>query len=472
MIPRSRLLLFTIVSFTLVAALNGQQLPTGKFWHVTDFHWDVNYTRVGGDAANMCWRNSDIEPESDIGKYGNYACDSPWTLVDSCLNFMNQTTPDFIIWTGDDSAHVSDGNFSLEKVVEIISNITNAIKYYFPNTPVIPVFGNHDAFPKHNFAPTQSDLYERVADLWQDWLGEGYEQFKKGGFYKMPHPTHPDVTVIGLNTPLYYYKNPLVETDDEDPADQLAWLDAELSELANTNKKAYIVAHIPPGMFGRKVCPEGYYWFRPDINRLYLDLITEHADVIIGQFYGHDHTDSFKIYYDHQNNPINVHFAAPAVTPWNTTLSGIGPNNPGVRLFDYNVNTGNIQNYEQYYLNLSEANSMMNDVWHKEYDFLGAYDLSSLSYSDIDAMTDTFASNDRSYFDKYYLYNSVSAAGPEECDDVCKRNHYCSIVHVDYDEFRICNAAARPQIVNRLKGCIRNLWLKLVHLLQVFEQLL
>lgn len=64
-----------------------------------------------------------------------------------------------------------------------MTNLTTEIKYYFPTTPVIPVFGNHDAFPKHNFPPNQSDLYVQVAELWRDWLGEGYEEFKQGECY-------------------------------------------------------------------------------------------------------------------------------------------------------------------------------------------------------------------------------------------------------------------------------------------------
>lgn len=441
MIPRSSYWLFFILaalSFLLTTNVTGQQL-TGQFWHVTDFHWDLNYTHRGGDAKNMCWDANDINSTNEVGVFGNYACDSPWTLVQSCLTFMNRTTPDFIIWTGDDSAHVGDENFSLDKVVTIIKTLTDAIKVYFPNTPVIPVFGNHDAFPKHNFSPNPSDLYDRVAELWKDWIGEGYDQFKQGGYYSMRHPTQPNVTVIGLNTPLYYSKNPLVDPSNDDPAGQLLWLDNVLSNLANTGKKAYIVAHVPPGIFGRKVCPTGYYWFRPDLNRKYLDIIIKYSNVIIGQFYGHDHTDSFKLYYDDQQNPINVHFAAPAVTPWNTTLSGIGPNNPGVRLFTYNTNYGNVLNYEQYYLNLSKANAQKTDNWEREYDFRGAYGLSDMSYSAINNVAQTFATSDRTYFDKYFLYNSVSAAGPQECDDVCKRNHYCSIVKIDYSDFALCN---------------------------------
>lgn len=435
-----------------IVVVRGQQQLTGQFWHVTDFHWDTNYTNAGGDVTSMCWYNSALPPDVSTGYYGNYACDSPWTLVQSTLNFMAQKLPkpDFIIWTGDDDSHVSNDYFSQAKVIEIINNITQTIKDHFPTTPVIPVFGNHDAYPKHNLPPKPSTLYLAVGQLWKDWLTgpDSLSTFSKGGYYSMPHPTLPNVTVVGLNTPLYYNKNALVTSDDDDPAGQFAWLDNVLRNAANKNQKAYIVSHVPPGVFGRKVTPDGYQWFRPKFNQRYLELIQKHAPTIIGQFYGHDHTDSFKLYYDNAGVPVNAHFAAPAVTPWNTTLSGIGPNNPGVRLFTYDTSCGRPLNYEQYYLNLSRANTAGNDQWLKEYDFLSAYDLPDLSYASLDRLAQTFNTSDRTYFDRYFLYNSVSAAGPEECDAVCERNHYCAIVYVDYDAFVYCNTGQEP--VDRL----------------------
>ena len=47
---------------------------------------------------------------------------------------------------------------------------------------------------------------------------------------------------------------------------------------------------------------------------------------------------------------------APAVTPWKSTLPGVGANNPAIRLFKYDRSTGIAQSYVQHYLNLTAAN--------------------------------------------------------------------------------------------------------------------
>ncbi|GAB6027706.1 Acid sphingomyelinase-like phosphodiesterase 3b [Chamberlinius hualienensis] len=459
--------LFSLMIFFTICIKWIHTAPNGYVWHVTDFHWDLNYTQFGGDASSMCW--SGQNSSTDVGQYGNYACDSPWSLVTSTLNFMKSKLPDpdLIIWTGDDDAHVSDDYFSYTKVIDIMKNLTNAIKSAFPNTPVMPVFGNHDAYPKSKFPPTiNSPMYMDVADLWRNWLGEeAYTSFQQGGYYTKPHPVLSNVIIIGLNTPVYYNKNTLVTENDVDPLGQLSWLDQTLTDIAANNQKAYIVAHIPPGMFGRKVTPFGQKWFRDEFNKQYMDYIVKHSDVIIGQFYGHDHTDSYKLYYDSTGIPVNIHFAAPAVTPWNTTLSGIGPNNPGVRLFQYNTANGQLINYEQYYLNLSMANIEKVDGWTKEYDFLSAYNIRDLSPVSVDAVTQTFITSNRTYFDKYYYYNSVSYAPATECDDVCQQNHYCGIVKVDYNEFIKCNNNAlgaddikRNIYIDRVNALINYKW--------------
>ena len=56
-----------------------------------------------------------------------------------------------------------------------------------------------------------------------------------------------------------------------------------------------IITHIPPGMFEKH---RSKYWFYPEKNNQFHDLLLKHAGVI-GSFHaGHHHTDSFKVVYD------------------------------------------------------------------------------------------------------------------------------------------------------------------------------
>lgn len=159
--------------------------------------------------------------------------------------------------------------------------------------------------------------------------------------------------------------------------------------------QVYIIGHVPPGFFEKK---RSKPWFTPQFNKLYLDLIQKHHSVIVGQFFGHHHTDSFRMFYNsegtvrllllmlflllHQQwflfiysvfvyfdfkcpditnyilapetvvnrgdhlsvsagSPISTMFLSPGVTPWKTTLPGVtnGANNPGIRIFEYDTQT-------------------------------------------------------------------------------------------------------------------------------------
>lgn len=58
--------------------------------------------------------------------------------------------------------------------------------------------------------------------------------------------------------------------------------------------QVYIVGHIPPGFFEKK---RGKPWFRRDFNERYLKIVQKHHRVIAAQFFGHHHTDSFRMFY-------------------------------------------------------------------------------------------------------------------------------------------------------------------------------
>lgn len=64
-----------------------------------------------------------------------------------------------------------------------------------------------------------------------------------------------------------------------------------LSDLS----QVYIIGHVPPGVFEKK---RGKPWFRKHFNQRYTEIIQKHHAVIAAQFFGHHHTDSFRMFYD------------------------------------------------------------------------------------------------------------------------------------------------------------------------------
>lgn len=110
-------------------------------------------------------------------------------------------------------------------------------------------------------------------------------------------------------------------------------------------------------------------------------------------------------------------FLAPAVSPKRTTTS---PNNPGLRLYKFNTNTGKVLDYMQLYLDLkvsaSHRASRSSDslpvslqathnrgaaVWEVEYNFTQYYRLNEISASSLHSLVESFTSDDSELFARY-----------------------------------------------------------------------
>jgi hypothetical protein len=63
-----------------------------------------------------------------------------------------------------------------------------------------------------------------------------------------------------------------------------------------------------------------------------------------------------QIFRSRDGTPVSLGLLVPGVTPWNSTLAPeTGANNPGLRLFQYDEDTGRIVDYHQFYLNLTKV---------------------------------------------------------------------------------------------------------------------
>jgi hypothetical protein len=63
--------------------------------------------------------------------------------------------------------------------------------------------------------------------------------------------------------------------------------------------KVYLVGHMPPGVDERQnggISPF-HDVFQERFNQRYIRLVQKYSDIIVGQFFGHLHSDSFRIIY-------------------------------------------------------------------------------------------------------------------------------------------------------------------------------
>ncbi|XP_069479164.1 acid sphingomyelinase-like phosphodiesterase 3b [Ambystoma mexicanum] len=406
----------------------------GQFWHITDLHLDPDYN-VTSDPLKVC-PSAGNRPVTGAGKWGNYLCDSPWILINSSVHAMKEILhdPDFILWTGDDTPHVPNENLGEEKVLHIVEKITNLLKEVFPGTKVYPAIGNHDFHPKSQLPPQNNSIYRRIAQFWQPWLSnDSIPTFQNCAFYSEPLNKEFSGRIIVLNTNLYYDSNNQTGSM-EDPGGQFEWLEEELKYASNVGEKVYIVGHVPPGMFEMK---RNKGWFRPHFNKRYVDIIKKYHQVIAAQFFGHHHTDTFRMFYSDSGSPVSTLFIAPGITPWKTTLPGVsnGANNPGIRVFDYDRETLQIKDMVTYYLNLTYSN-IESPRWEKEYRLTETFHVLDGSVNSMQAVLNKISTNN-CYLQKYYEYNSVNH-DLTICDHNCRIDHVCAIREVDYSKYDEC----------------------------------
>jgi len=136
-------------------------------------------------------------------------------------------------------------------------------------------------------------------------------------------------------------------------------------------------------------------------------------------------------------------FLAPAVTPWFSTLPGVGSNNPAVRLYKYSRPTGRVVDYTQYFLNLTAADAANRDNWTVEYCATEAYGISAVDAESLSDLVKKFANDSQSpdLFTRYYRYNSVSH-DLSNCTGPCKQQQICAASEVELDRYSQCLVSA------------------------------
>lgn len=255
------------------------------FEQISDIHLDVNYEEDSKPGPPTLCRGSTPGKSS---RFGDYRCDSPKILVKSAFKAMKkyEPNPEFILWTGDSSAH--DYNLNQSDIMSNLRFVTQNLHQTFPGVPVIPVLGNHDSGPADNFP------IEDTVGYYSDYITAGSfgdllhshskeaEQFKKCGYYVLKNATY-DVnitqTFIVLNTALYYHNKALQNRTDfvEDPCGQFAWLNETLSNCS-AEERVFIVAHVPPGYFEHMAT---YPMFSHEhYTKTYMDIITRKSNAV------------------------------------------------------------------------------------------------------------------------------------------------------------------------------------------------
>jgi sphingomyelin phosphodiesterase len=390
--------------------------------HITDLH--VDYTYTTGNNANcnepLCCReeNGPTSNPADAAQYWGTisVCDIPYRTLDQFFQFVvrQNMNIDFIIWTGDNIAH-NIWEQTENTQADTTLNISQALKNYFPNTPVYPIFGNHECFPADECDLRNESYTWLTTQLSQTWTELGWldnqsaNSFIHNSFYSIYNQEH-NLKIISIDTQACNTGDVYLLYDPTDPMGQLAWLRGELSAAEQNNQSVFIMGHIPPGYSG---CDSSW-------SARFNALVERYSYLIRGQFYGHTHNDQIEIVRSLKDKtPIGAYFVAPSLTTFEKLK-------PSFRVFEVDSATNTPINYYQYRLDLDKWNQNTTGPidWDIAYDMLSQYNLTDMSFESLGGLVEAMY-KDQDLMN-LYVYHFMSGAVPlYDVKPVEVKSYYC-----------------------------------------------
>ena len=202
---------------------------------------------------------------------------------------------------------------------------------------------------------------------------------------------------------------------------QFYWMNKELTQARLYKQKVWILGHIVPGATTSFTAT----WHKRYV-RSFVDILGNFTDIIEMNFFSHLHRDSFRLVYDSDSNLVSSMMLTSSFTPKED-------NNPSFRYLSYNTTSLEINDYCDYYTDLSLASISSPPQWNKEYCFNSAYDMSKLDYGNL--YTALKAGKHNIYDTWYGYYGQLSS---EMSNKYTEQDYLCSFPNLDEDTLGSC----------------------------------
>ena len=239
----------------------------------------------------------------------------------------------------------------------------------------------------------------------------------------------PGLRVLNVNTnPWIGRENgkgwPAQEGDD--PAQMFEYMRTELSKARKNKERVILQGHIPPG-YSTRSASEGKTWTDQANNEVEA-ILANNADILVGFFHGHEHSDAFRLHRDANGAPTVMSYLTPAGAPLNQ--------NPGFRSYTFDRKSLELVDYNQYYLDLDKANAANKMTWQLEYSAKEYFGLESLKPEAWESLHLLFLNNDTA-FQKFAAINYVQY-DLAPCKGSCKAWMTCALFAVTTPEMTSC----------------------------------
>jgi len=498
--PRQRWLGFLFVA--LPAALEWTQLrgvEGGEFLLITDIHLDLTYD---GSLSSDCKCEARYDTSGTCGAasrqnaYGQYRCDASELLVDSALAAAAAALPNpaFVVFGGDYMRHSST---SEQETLQGVEAVTGLMAKHFPrefgatdsagSSLVASVLGNADFFPDYELdvgndgdagraLAKVNPVLARVGRVWlrggQALAAQANASFVRGGYYATS--PLPGLVIACLNTVVYSVAltpglSAAQAGDGGDPLGQWAWLEATLAGAEGAGQAVWLVGHVPP-------CVEAFHfaplWHEAHAAR-YTALLARFGGTVKAQFFGHTHTDEFRVMTTTSSEGASegaFAFGAGVEDAWFTgtgtpmllvgAISPVYDSNPSFRSVAFDDETFEVTDWTVHAASLAAADggdSAGGLMWSELYSLRRDLGMASASSAEflalagrllrgaLDAEPDAAEARQWRRWMTFFhadcansLQGGASSAasgrvgdcyGPDDCDAACRRMHLCALLH-------------------------------------------
>lgn len=402
------LLLSSLIFSHTVYAKNLPE-PT-HFLTISDIHFDPFYT-CDPKAANcpvidLLEQKPISEWDAIFTRYdqlpAEYDKDTGYVLFKSSLSKFKAITKShkigFVILGGDYIVHdlkelyfkyrphANDENFE-KFAAKLFSYVSLALKKSIAPVDAYMAVGNNDTFDEH-YTSTAS-FYQTMGPVWASLIHDEKQQammkrtFLKNGYYAID--AAKNLKLVVLNSTFF---SPKCSTNyGTEAKEQLIWLRETLQTAATNQQKVMIVAHIPAGVDVYDTLHKkqiSLLWREEYITEFYA-IIEEFNHSITALLTGHLHAD----WMQSQKLGKSKLFM--------TSIPSISPqfgNNPGYKLYKFNQQTFQLDDYKVYYYPINNKVPR----WMLEYRFKDVYPVKMSDGPDLVERTGIYAEAFKKFF--------------------------------------------------------------------------
>ena len=250
-----------------------------------------------------------IDPsyENKDKRFGTVGSDPPKLLMHSTLEKMGSIGRDydFLIFPGDmacHSDHLMPGDpfdpVVYNKLKTDVAWVTNSVINQFPGKHIAFVIGNNDVLfhsqvPKISNPQFKKEYYTFIYNL---YLGNGKVNIDaqntenklsilNGGYYFLD--INDDIRILILNT-LYFFEDNDKDNDPQAADDQFEWLEEQMRQCENYNRRVIIVYHVPFGDIIRYDGKQKEY-IRDKYQEKYTEICVKYRHVLLYSIGAHMH---------------------------------------------------------------------------------------------------------------------------------------------------------------------------------------